>query len=97
MIQNINSQFQAVRGAPIESIAAGQLGAMLETTDHSVIISHKWVGPMYSTTCFDETDGRIYRSHHPFGILKFWKLMTLTNPRLRLLKPGEKYVPKETK
>lgn len=97
MIPAINSQFKAVRGSPIESVSVGELAAKLETTTNSVVVSHKFVGPLYTTTVYDETERRIYRAHHPKGILSLWKLLALANPRLRLLARSEPYTPKESK
>jgi hypothetical protein len=97
VIPSINNQFQAVRGAPIENVSVIQLAAMLETTDHFVVISHKYVGPIYSTTCYDETSKLIYRAHHPKGLLAIFKHLCHANARLRLLARNEQYVQKDAK
>lgn len=97
MIPLINSQFSAVRGVPVESVSFGDLVAKLESTLHSVVLAHKFVGPLYTTTAYDEVERKIYRVHHPRGILNAWKLVALTNPRIRILKTGQKYNPKEAK
>ncbi len=95
MIPLINAQLGAIRGTPLEVVTVGKLAAFLELTTNSVVIAHKFVGPGYSTTCYDETEKRIYRAHHACGILGVWKHISKMNPRLTLLARGEHYTPKK--
>lgn len=97
MIPSINRQFDAIRGVPLKAVQVGELAAFLENTSHAVVIAHKFVGPGYSTTCYDETERCIYRAHHATGILGVWKHIARSNPRLRLLARFEAYTPKEAK
>lgn len=97
MLTLINRQFDAIRGVPLKAVQVGELAAFLENTSHSVVIAHKFVGPGYSTTCYDETEACIYRAHHANGIVAVWKHISKGNPRLRLLGKFEAYTPKEAK
>lgn len=93
MLPTITKQFAAVRSAPLQVLEVPALVELLAKTEHAFVLTHRWVGPHYATTVYDETAKVCYRAIHAHGILGFWKTLARSNRNLRLLARDESYKP----
>lgn len=93
----ISQNFAMVKRKAVQPITLGNLAAMLEATGNKVYLTHKFVGPGYSTTAYDETTKTFYRAAHTNGVSGLWKHISRVNKNVQVLERDERYTPGESK